>query len=151
MNNYYNNSYSSNFGIGNNTNTIQQPTQYTAINAVPQQKRRLDRSLIMYIGIGIPLCVLLLWYIWSYTKYRYSSDRISGKLLKKYNSSNQQKINNETQYISPANIIVDPSKTYVSADMLVLDKETNQIISSNKFSIAISNNCSPFSSSCISL
>lgn len=141
MNNYYNNyphvqqSYGSNVSIPMNAD----------------KENKIDWYTLLSIGVGVPCLVIIIWIIWAYTNFRYHKDRISGKLLKKYNLVNGKNIDNDKYYPSPSNITVSSDKKNVTCDMRILNKETNEMLSTSKFSVAVLPDCSPLSPTCISL
>jgi hypothetical protein len=144
MNNYYNNSV--------NYPYVQQPygsNIFVPINA--DKENKIEWTTLLAIGIGIPCIVIIIWIIWAYTDFRYHKDRISGKLLKKYNLIHGKNIDNDKYYPSPSNIIVSSDKKNVISDMRILNKETNEMISTSKFSVAVTPDCSSLSPTCISL
>jgi hypothetical protein len=86
------------------------------------------------------------WYLWG-RSYRYSSERIADKLLRKYN-----KPTTDTQVILSENGQLSPDGTKASAVMTVLDKGINVSIESQEvFTLPVRDNCSPLDKSCISL
>ena len=78
-------------------------------------------------------------------------DRIDSKIVNKYSTMIKKIIDKETEYIRSSNIRVSPDKKYVTADMLILKKEDNMIVSNEPIKLIIDPDCSVFSSSCISL
>lgn len=136
--NYYNNSYN----LQLHGNYTQEPTE---------NPDKLDWLLLWSIGLIVPITIILIWILWAYKTFRYHDDRISPKLLKKYNIINGKNIDNEKYYAAPSNIFVSNDRTKVTADVQILDKETNEMLNSSLFIVQINDECSPISSSCISL
>jgi len=103
------------------------------------------------IGLFISTFVILCWCFWAYVYFRYMPDRIDSKIVNKYSTMIKKIIDKETEYIRSSNIRVSPDKKYVTADMLILKKEDNMIVSNEPIKLIIDPDCSVFSSSCISL
>ncbi len=90
--------------------------------------------------------VLGIWFYYA-IQYRYSSDRIAGKLRKKYK---KEFADNQTLIVSDGKFI-DTAKTRVSARMTIQDKN---IEGSNKSSEVFSlpvKECSPVDNTCVEL
>lgn len=103
-------------------------------------------SLIFYITISTVIICILLWYIWGSYFYRYSSERIADKILKKYN---KQPNDNQVIFADNGKLI---DNNMVSAVVTIRDKNIySKPISQEIYSLPIKNICSPIDKSCIKL
>lgn len=111
-----------------------------------QKRDEFDYELMMYCVICVTMGVLIIWYIWA-LNYRYSSERIADKLLKKYDGIVQA---NQTIIANNGQISLDKSKA--SAEITVTDNNLDaSVVSQNIFTLPINDKCSPLSKTCISL
>jgi hypothetical protein len=89
--------------------------------------------------------ILCIWYYYV-NEYRYSSERIADKLLKKYN-----KPVDKMQTLRASSGVVNATKTRASAVMTIQNKDIDASASSVEvFSLDIKD-CSPADNTCISL
>jgi hypothetical protein len=95
--------------------------------------------------------IIIIWIIWAYKSYRYSDERISQKIMKKYNMGGGKKIDSTTEYVKAVNIVLNSDKTRVTCNIDVLNKETNELIRREKFSLSVKEACSPLLSTCITI
>jgi hypothetical protein len=130
-------------------NNFNIPTQYSNTQMANTNKV-FSIKLTILVSLGFILITVIIWIYWSYTIYRYSSDRVGNKLLNKY-SKIKTDIDNDKQYINPINVKVDHIKNIASANMQILNKEDNTVISSSDFSAKINSDCSPLNLTCVSL
>ena len=95
-----------------------------------------------FVIFGLILCV---WYYYV-TEYRYSSERIADKLLKKYDKPVEK-----MQTLVASSGVINDTKTRASAVMTIQNKDINATASSVEvFSLDI-RDCSPVDNTCVSL
>ena len=115
------------------------------INYYPVQKE-FDYELMVYCGLGITLGVILIWYLWA-INYRYSSERIADKLLKKYAGTV-----NDNQTVLADNGQLSPDGTKASAVITVRDKGiVTSAVTQEVYSLPVRSTCSLMDKACISL
>lgn len=115
------------------------------INYYPVQKE-FDYELMVYCGLGITLGVILIWYLWA-INYRYSSERIADKLLKKYT-----KPVNDNQTVLADNGQLSQDRTKASAVITVRDKGIiTSDITQEVYSLPVRSKCPLMDKTCISL
>ena len=115
------------------------------INYYPVRKE-FDYELMIYCGLGITLAILLAWYLWA-VNYRYSSERIADKLLKKYAGPVS-----DNQTVLADNGQLSPDGTKASAVITIRDKGiSTSSVTQELYSLPVRNTCSPIDKTCISL
>lgn len=115
------------------------------INYYPVRKE-FDYELMIYTAVGICAAVLLAWYLWS-VEYRYSSERIADKLLKKYPGPVR-----DDQTVLSDNGQLSPDGLKASAVITVRDKGiSTTAITQELYSLPVRSSCSPIDKTCISL
>ena len=115
------------------------------INYYPVRKE-FDYELMIYCGLGVTLTILFAWYLWA-VNYRYSSERIADKLLKKYAGPVS-----DNQAILADNGQLSPDGTKASAVITVRDKGiSTSAVTQELYSLPVRSICSPIDKTCISL
>jgi hypothetical protein len=113
------------------------------------QQPEFDYFIMLFTAAIIPLVVWIIWYVYA-INYRYSSDRIENKLLKKYDKpiNDNQTINaSEGQVITNA-----ASNSIASALITIRDKGIHNVLSTHElYSLPVNATCSPMDKTCITL
>ncbi len=117
------------------------------INYYPNQKKsEFSYSTVLYTAVLTTSLVCVLWYSYA-INYRYSSDRIEDKLLRKYD-----KPIGDNQTINARNGQINSAKTMATAIITVSDKGMEYVPSKSEvFSLPVISNCKPTEKTCISL
>lgn len=171
--NYYNNSETNTYGVIQEPQyslSQYQPSQLQYQPSQPQyqpsqlqysplqyQSYQLDTteyssfSIVIVTAILFSSFIIIIWIIWAHKSYRYSDERISQKIMKKYNMVGGKKIDSTAEYVKAVNIVLNSDKTRVTCNIDVLNKETNELIRREKFSLSVKETCSPLLSTCITL
>ena len=106
----------------------------------------------LMLGIGLfAVLIIIIYYIWAYTKFKYSSDRLAGKLVAKYKIANDELKESDTDMLVASDISFNSDKTQIFCTIQQKNKETLDVIDSKPFSIQISNQCNPLSGFCIAI
>lgn len=87
-------------------------------------------------GFIIGVFVIVLWYLWAMFIYRWSPDRLSNIIIKKYQTLNQDKISANT-YFKCVNIVVSDDKSTASCDMQLKNTITQNVLSSEHLVIKL--------------
>jgi hypothetical protein len=93
--------------------------------------------------LGITLVVVLIWYNWA-NNYRYSSERIAGKILKKYT---KPVADDQTALADDGKLSSDGKSA--SAVITVNDRQSS--IRQEVLQLQVLDDCSPIDKTCISL
>lgn len=120
----------------------------------PAYPASFDWMLVLYISVGIFLCVVLIYCVWAYQVNRYSSSRIAGKLLTKFKAKN--KLIDPPKYVEDdhnelAIELATLTADKASANVLFRDKETHKATDSTLFIVTNKDTCSPLDNTCIRL
>ena len=103
--------------------------------------------LTVLIIVLITGLVCIIWFVWAAYYYRYSSDRISDKLLKKYD-----KIVDSDHTILATNGQINTNKTLASALITIRNKGIKITESTQEvYQLPVLLDCSPMNKKCISL
>lgn len=104
------------------------------------------------IGLLLTIVVVIIWIYWAYNTYRYSSDRLSGPILNKYQAipAHRNALNDTLTY-DVSNIIVSDDKTFVTAVVHLQDKRTKAIKSSDNVKYSLSEDCAITDLQCIAV
>jgi hypothetical protein len=110
----------------------------------------------VYIGVGIAALVILAYIYWTYTVYRYSSERVGDKLLTKFkllhkNDDPPVYVDDDVKYVSHDSGLTDLARTNAHTNIIIKDKVNQNVLGMTSFQASISDTCSPMSSSCIRL
>jgi acyl-ACP thioesterase len=95
--------------------------------------------------------VVFIWYIWAYTIFRYQSDRVNSKILKRYKIANPDSYKPETEDIKTNDHVYNSDYTQLTANVIIFDKRTRDTIKEQPIKLKISSTCSPILSTCIKL
>ncbi len=112
----------------------------------PVQAKPFEFDTMLYFGLGITVAVLIVWFVWA-TDYRYSSDRISNRMISKYNKPVR-----DDQTILADNGKLSADKRTAQAVITIRDKGIDSISTQQEvYSLPVRDNCSPMDKSCLSL
>ena len=81
-------------------------------------------------GIIIALVICMVWWYWAYAVYRWSDERLSGIIAKKYTLAHSEELDPETEFFYANNIRLSSDRSIVLASMEKRVKETHEVLSS---------------------
>ena len=118
-----------------------------------REENGFNYELAIYCAVILVLIAIYVWYKWS-INYRYSSDRIEDKLLKKYSqlkdvSENSAKNANQVMLADQGQLSSDGRTA--SAVITIREKDIETIANQVSFSLPVKSSCSPIDTTCISL
>ena len=118
------------------------------VNYYPKPKQNEFSYLITAaVAVSITCIVCIVWYQWA-LDYRYSSERISGKLL----SKNDKKIDKDTQVKLAADGRISADHTTASAVVTVYNKSAKDTVDyQERVTLLVQDICSPLDNTCVSL
>jgi len=102
--------------------------------------------LTLQIGLGITALVIVFWFMWASSVYRYSSERIASKLLSKYKVPVQS-----DQTLIAKDGVLNANKT-ASASIYIREKNLDSSTApATQFTLMVKDDCSPLNNTCVSL
>lgn len=146
----YSNGYASGYS---NSYPMSYSNGYPSINP---DEQKFDWMMSLTIGVSIFLSVVLMYIYWCYLIYRYRSDRVADKLLKKYKAINGSEdppkyVEDDHKELAIPIATLNSAQTIASAQVEFRDKETHNVIEYIPFTATNKASCSPMDNSCISL
>lgn len=111
---------------------------------------------ILYYGCLIAGVIILIHILWAYFVNRYDSDRVSGKLYKKFTDLHGSDVNSkyhdtDVQFVTHDAGVMAPDLSTASTNILVNNKRTSQTLSTTPFSLPVKSDCSSMDFNCVNL
>lgn len=101
-------------------------------------------------GFVIGAVLILFWYFWAVTQYKYNLDRIGGIMLSRYQALNLDKLTDST-YFNYANVVLASDDSYATADMQTKDSVSQNVLSSEQVKYTLSSACDLTDINCINI